>query len=119
MNARLALCFLLALSGCDSDDDMTPLESSTGGGSETSADASSSSGNDEDEVHPQVLELCECLLFDCHEPYHERYGATDLEAAEACNADGSTLPLDGVACRLSACQSGECDAALGAAAPCM
>jgi hypothetical protein len=118
MKTRLLLAGLLLSSACDSDDGGPAGESTTTAPMETGSDASSSSGDTGEAVDPQVEMLCNCMLLDCHEAYHERYGASDLEAAAACNAEGAMLAADEVTCRLTACQSGECDVALGDTAPC-
>ena len=99
----------------DSSTTATPTSTST-----TTPSGSSSSGDPQ--TDPMVLAMCQCLLINCHDPYHEQYGETDFDAAIACNEDGDSLPLEGdgdsVQCRLDACSMSDCEAGLGMAAPC-
>lgn len=38
---------------------------------------------------------CECMLFNCHDPFHERWGEDDGEAIANCLATARDLPREG------------------------
>ncbi len=76
-----------------------------------------------DEFTPEEDLYCRCMLFSCHDPFHDTWGVEDVDAFEACLIEISSVPLAGQEtstgnfqeCRLKACQSAtpDCDAALG------
>lgn len=81
-------------------------------------------------VSPEAQALCGCLLIDCHDPFHLRYGEADEDAIRACEDEVDALPHSGspstsgnsLECRATACEGAArdqdlCAAALGAA-PC-
>src|SRR5690606_15015598 len=82
---------------------------------------------DTTDIDALARQVCSCLLINCHDPFHEKYGETDGEAVPACQAEVAALPLAGmdvssgnfIECRQLACADAnrDCDAALGAA-PC-
>ena len=72
----------------------------------------------------QELSYCTCMLFQCHDPFHDTYGVSDTEARDNCLADISARPTlgspqitgDNQECRLHFCQESterDCQAALG------
>ena len=73
-----------------------------------------------------VLGYCECMIVNCHDPFHDVYGEDDLTATMACREDAATWPQYGesidqgdfIECRIEACVAAaedpsSCDAALG------
>lgn len=78
-------------------------------------------------VTQAAKDYCECMLFDCHDEYHARWGEDHVEAAVACQTEAAMLPQAGspqtegnsAECRLHHCASLEdgstCEGALGAA----
>lgn len=74
-----------------------------------------------------VSEYCNCLLVNCHDPFHDRFGETDMEAIANCTAEAEALPRAGsmvetgnsLECRAVHCDRAasdaatECPAALG------
>ncbi len=112
----------LLMAACSSDDSAA----TDGGGT---ADAAADAAGDGGLTPPQ--ELCNCLLINCHEPYHAQYGEGDEVAIPACEADAESLPTAGMDtmsgnflecrqafCDLAATDATNCPAALGGA-PCM
>lgn len=96
---------------------------STGSGS-GSEEGSGSTGAPFDEA--LVLGYCECMIVNCHDPFHDLYGEDDLTATMACREDAATWPQYGesidegdfIECRIEACVAAaedptSCDAALG------
>ena len=74
-----------------------------------------------------VAEYCNCMLVNCHDPFHDRWGETDMEAIANCAAEAGALPRaeptaeagNSLECRMTHCQRAmtnaatECPAALG------
>lgn len=76
-----------------------------------------------DAFTPEADLYCRCMLFSCHDPFHDTWGLDDVEAFDSCLLEISAVPVNGEPtltgdfqeCRLHFCQQGvpDCDAALG------
>ncbi len=66
--------------------------------------------------HPEdSVEHCECLLINCHDPFHELYGVDDAEAIAACLVATNPLPRAGAPAETGdsvECRQHHCEAAL-------
>jgi len=74
-----------------------------------------------------VTEYCNCMLINCHEPFHDRWGEGDPEALAGCSEEAGALPRaapgatsgDSLECRRFHCERAavddmaSCPAALG------
>lgn len=97
----------------EAPDTTTEAASSTTGGSSTG-------GGDP----PPLTEYCDCMLGECHDQYHDKFGE-DHEAAEAmCIAYAESIPSvgmpamsgDSIECYYWACTQGDCESAFGGGA---
>lgn len=69
-------------------------EHSHDGGHESDADASIDVGPDVT-ITPAARDYCECMLVNCHEPFHDRWGEADPVAIANCEVEASQLPATG------------------------
>lgn len=120
-----SVVWLALLAGVACGDD-----TSSGGDSGSDID----SGHDEDAGHDAAVDgagsesaaLCNCLLINCHDPFHAQYGVADDVAIAACVMDADGLPHaempvtsgNFIECRAAACEAAvmddtRCAAALG------
>lgn len=112
-------------SGSTGSSETGHAESSETGHATTTTDGGSSGGQG---VTPDAY--CDCLLVNCHEPYHDMWGESDVDAAMNCREAAAEVPQNGaptmegdfLECRIAHCELAaddamQCDAALGAA-PC-
>ncbi len=100
--------------------------SSSSSGSPTTGGSSSSEGGQSTGNDALLEEYCACMLFSCHDHYHELWGDDEMVAREACLNDASMVPSvgspqssgDSLECRLAFCtmSGGEDDAAVCPAA---
>lgn len=111
----IALVAAVALTGCE--DEHCHGECSHEDAGTTTADAATD----------PVAEYCNCMLVNCHEPFHDRWGESDMEAIANCTAEAGALPRAGsmvdtgnsLECRAVHCDRAaanaatECPAALG------
>ena len=111
----IALMASMPVAGCGDDHchDCAPHEDA----GTTTADAATD----------PVAAYCSCMLINCHEPFHDRWGETDMEALANCTAEAEALPRAGssvdtgnsLECRAVHCDRAaanaatECPAALG------
>jgi hypothetical protein len=76
------------------------------------------------EFSQQEASFCNCMLFNCHDEFHETYGVSDLEARDNCLLEISSTPTGDPnatsgnvqECRVHFCEeaaSRDCQAALG------
>lgn len=60
----------------------------------------------------EAFTYCDCMLINCHDPFHERWGADDVEARNNCAREASAWPVtgspqtsgDSVECRIAVCE---------------
>ena len=72
----------------------------------------------------QEVNFCTCMLFNCHDEFHNTFGVSDLEARDNCLMEISSTPTGAAGatsgnvqqCRIHFCEDGterNCQAALG------
>ncbi|MEM6991378.1 MAG: hypothetical protein AAF721_12795 [Myxococcota bacterium] len=66
---------------------------------------SGSSGGEADTGDDAAQAYCDCIFGACHETYHERWGEDEIVSRMACEAEAAALSVDGIACRMTACQA--------------
>ncbi len=96
-------------------------DATTGGVTEGSGEAADSSG---DGGSGAATAYCACMLVNCHDGFHAKYGDGDDVATPACQADAATLPSvgmdamsgDSIECRMHFCDEAAMDEAACAAA---
>ena len=84
----------------------------------TGADSSGDGGGD------AATSYCACMLVNCHDPFHAKYGEGDDVATPACMADAATFPSvgmdamsgDSIECRMHFCEEAAMDETACAAA---
>jgi hypothetical protein len=107
----------LSLPSCKSDDgggDTAADEHGAGahGAGEHGADTHDHSV-DTDADDPAVV-YCSCVLANCHEPYHTKWGEDEMAAEAACLAEAGALPSNGGPTEMGnfiECRQHFCDAA--------
>lgn len=103
----LALAFATAATlsfACKSDDGGTDTAAEHGAGEHGAGEhgAGEHGGSadshdhsvDTDAMDPAVI-YCSCVLANCHEPYHAKWGEDELAAETACLAEANALPSNG------------------------
>lgn len=114
----ISMALLVAIAACGGDDEPAcdgGTDCASGGGSSTGG-----AGGQGGEAPPSLAETyCDCMLFTCHDAYHDHFGPeSDEEAARAaCLAEAEMLPVAGmnvdsgnfVECRLHFCATGSDD----------
>jgi hypothetical protein len=73
-----------------------------------------------------IYDYCNCMLFNCHDASHAKWGETDEQLLAGCRADAINVPVHGAAtltgnfleCRAAHCAQGRddpdaCSAAFG------
>ena len=100
----LSVSLLALLSACSSDDggdDTQASSAETGAGTETDAHDSDHDTHETDDHtvdsdgDDPVVAYCSCMLINCHETYHGKWGEEELPAQEACIAEAGALPENG------------------------
>lgn len=83
--------------------------------------ASSSSGGGDP---PPLTEYCDCMVVECHDQYHAKFGEEHRVAEMLCLEYAASIPSVGapamsgnsIECYTWACAQGDCEAALGGGA---
>jgi len=100
------------------DDAATAGDDATTSGDDSSGDGETSGGD------AAAQEYCNCLLVNCHDDFHERYGEGDVVALPACYEAAAAIPMvgmeamsgDSLECRMHFCNEAAGDASACAAA---
>ncbi|MBX7078765.1 MAG: hypothetical protein K1X88_06210 [Nannocystaceae bacterium] len=69
---------------------------------------------DSDGTDPAVA-YCSCMLANCHEPYHTKFGEDEMAAEAACLAEAGAVPSNGAPTEMGnfiECRQHFCDAAM-------
>lgn len=66
---------------------------------------------------PTSTDYCNCLLVECHEPFHEMFGVSDADALRNCAVAAEDAMTAGTfECRVNTCMDANDDPAMCAAA---
>lgn len=112
----LSACAWL-LAGCPSDDTGDEGAASSEHGAEEHGDHDHSIDTSAED--PAVV-YCSCMLANCHEPYHTKWGEDEMMAEAACVMEADALPMNGsdvemgnfIECRQHFCELAANDASL-------
>lgn len=109
--------------GCKDDgDDDTSSDEHGGddhdhGADEHGAEEHGESGHDhsvDTDADDPVVVYCSCMLANCHEPYHMKWGEDEMAAEEACLMEAQGVPSNGGPTEMGnflECRQHFCDAA--------
>ena len=120
MRSTPLLLPVVMLLGCPADDDGTAGETHADHGtgtadSGTAEHGSESASSSETGVDGAVAAYCACVLENCHEPYHAKWGEDEIMAQAACLAEAGALPQNGAPIEMGnflECRQHFCDAAM-------
>lgn len=73
---------------------------------------------------PPLTEYCDCMLSECHDQYHAKFGENHMTAEMMCIAYAESIPTigepamsgDSIECYYWACMQGDCESAFGGGA---
>lgn len=89
-----AWCF-----GCPSDDDSSDTgaddHTHDSSGAHDSSGGHDSGGSSDTGSSGAAATYCSCVLANCHEPYHAKWGEDEIAAQQACLAEAAALPVNG------------------------
>jgi len=97
----LSASLVTLLWGCSSDDGGGDTQASS---AETGSDHDADHDADHDGDHDHsidsdgddpAVEYCQCMLINCHETYHGKFGEDEIPAQEACIMEADGLPMNG------------------------
>lgn len=96
---RLVSALALFALGCPSDDEGGDTGASTADdhGSEEhgSEEHGSEHASEESGAGDPAAMLCSCLLANCHDPYHDKWGENEMTAEQSCLTEVEALPVNG------------------------
>ena len=102
--------------GCPSDDSGDEgASTSDSGNGDHAADSGSGTGHDhsvDTSADDPAVAYCSCMLANCHEPYHMKWGEDEMMAQAACVMEADALPMNGsdidmgnfIECRMHFCE---------------